>query len=186
MGCLIAGFAAGNGLGFLPLGFHGVRHAENVALVVAEIEVRDAQAVGIAVGPERIEFPVGVQRLAGIAVVARAVVGQRTDAFPRLALVAAAPHDHLAARAPVLGACVGRCDDGPYVVAVDPEAAAVVAVRRGGDLAVNPFAAVPVDGVPLADAAVGACQVVVARQKLILYIYCHQMNHCRTLYRYVD
>ena len=162
--CLIPGFAAGNRLGFLPLGVHRVGHAENIPLVVAEVEVRNAQTVRIAVGPEGVEFLVGVERPAGIAVVARAVVGQRADTLPRESLVAAAPHHHFAARAPVLGTGVGRRDDGPHVVAVDPEAAAVVAVRRGGDLAVNPFAAVPADGVPPADAAVGTRQVVVARQ----------------------
>ena len=123
--------------------------------------MRGGPGVGAAVGPERVESLCGAEGSPHVGVVVDAVRGKRLRADPAPALVETAPDDDLAACAPVLGPCVGRGDDGPDAL-FDPEAAAVVAVRRGGDQALPPLPARPVERVPLAHAAVGARQVVVA------------------------
>lgn len=138
-----------------------VGHSIDIALAVAEIKIGHALLVRIAVGPESIETIVEVQRPSGIAVVARAVAGQSLVTPPGLSAVETLPHHHLATCTPKLRTGIGRRDD-RHFLAVDPKAAAVVAMSGLGEVTELPFLSGPTRHRVHTGSAVRAGKVVVA------------------------
>ncbi len=83
----------------------------------------------MAVGPERIEIGMRVERAAGVCVIACAVAGELLGELPSAALVAAAPKRHFAAGVIALRASEGGRDDLPGAVAFKIKRAVIVIVR---------------------------------------------------------
>lgn len=149
---------------FLPFVLHGIRHPEYVAAIVAEIEIRNAEAFGIAVGPESVEIRMCMERTPGIRVISQTVVRQLSDEFPAFPSIVAAPHLHLAAGSPVLRADSRRSNHRPDIFVVDPDTSTVIAMCRSRQIVENPLPSIPMRRLPLSDTPVRSCQVIVTRK----------------------